>query len=315
MSYMTVADTSISINNLIVGFIKMSRPPFHSVGVLPFFLGAIMAYRMHNVFNLSLFLLSTVAVILIMLSTYYNGEYSDIKEDRLSFVYGKSAFAGGTQVIAQGILPRSYAKTASYIALGLTVIVGLIIQFYFKTGTWTIPLGVFGIISGFFYSMMPIRWVARGVGEILIGICYGWLPVAVSFYLQIGEFSPTVHWVSIPIACTIFNVILINEFPDYPADIIAKKSNLVVRYGKTKAGYLYIFMSVASIVFFVLSVFKGVPEIALLFYIPVILIKVSLIAMVFLKKYENRKTLELICGLTLTVNLATTLAYVLSYIF
>ncbi|MCX7966508.1 MAG: hypothetical protein N2596_07785 [Syntrophorhabdaceae bacterium] len=97
MSYMTVADTSISINNLIIGFIKMSRPPFHSVGVLPFFLGAVMAYRMHYVFNLPLFLLSTVAVILIMLSTYYNGEYSDIKEDRLSFVYGKSAFAGGTR--------------------------------------------------------------------------------------------------------------------------------------------------------------------------------------------------------------------------
>ncbi|MCX7966509.1 MAG: prenyltransferase [Syntrophorhabdaceae bacterium] len=112
--------------------------------------------------------------------------------------------------------------------------VGLIIQFYFKTGTWTIPLGVFGILSGFFYSMMPIRWVARGVGEILIGLCYGWLPVSVSFYLQIGEFNHIIHWVSIPIACTIFNVILINEFPDYPADIIAKKSNLVVRYGKKR---------------------------------------------------------------------------------
>ncbi|MCX7966510.1 MAG: hypothetical protein N2596_07795 [Syntrophorhabdaceae bacterium] len=74
-------------------------------------------------------------------------------------------------------------------------------------------------------------------------------------------------------------------------------------------------MIVTSIVFFVLSVFKGVPEIALVFYIPVFLIKAFLIAMVLLKKYEKRKTLELICGLTLTVNLGTTLAYVLSYIF
>lgn len=312
---MGVADTNIPINNIILSFIKMSRPPFHTVGVLPFFLGAIIAYRMHNIFNLSLFLLSTLAVILIMLSTYYSGEYSDIKEDRLSFIHGKSAFAGGTQVIAQGMLPRSYAKIASYISLGLTVIVGLIIQFYYKTGVWTIPLGIVGIISGFFYSMMPIRWVTRGVGEILIGLCYGWLPVAVSFYLQIGALNHIIHWISIPIACTIFNVILINEFPDYPADVIAKKGNIAVRYGKIKASYLYIFMTAASSVFFALSIYKGVPEIALLFYIPVFLLKVFLITMVSLKKYENRRTLELICGLTLTTNLTTTLAYVLGYIF
>ncbi|HOJ44129.1 MAG TPA: prenyltransferase [Syntrophorhabdaceae bacterium] len=313
MSYMTVADTNISITNLIAGFIKMSRPPFHTVGVLPFLLGATMAYRMNNVFNLSLFLLSTIAVILIMLSTYYNGEYSDIKEDRLSFIHGKSAFAGGTQVIAQGMLPRSYAKIASYISLGLTIIAGLVIQFYFKTGIWTIPLGIVGILSGFFYSMMPIRWVSRGVGEILIGLCYGWLPVAVSYYLQVGEFSHMVYWVSLPVACTIFNVILINEFPDYPADLMAKKSNLLVRYGKTKGGILYIFMTVASWIFFVLSVHKGVPKTALMFYAPVFLIMVFLNIMVLLKKYENRKTLEVLCGLTLTVNLGTTLAYVLAY--
>jgi len=310
---MTVADTNISITNLIAGFIKMSRPPFHTVGVLPFLLGATMAYRMNNVFNLSLFLLSTIAVILIMLSTYYNGEYSDIKEDRLSFIHGKSAFAGGTQVIAQGMLPRSYAKIASYISLGLTIIAGLVIQFYFKTGIWTIPLGIVGILSGFFYSMMPIRWVSRGVGEILIGLCYGWLPVAVSYYLQVGEFSHMVYWVSLPVACTIFNVILINEFPDYPADLMAKKSNLLVRYGKTKGGILYIFMTVASWIFFVLSVHKGVPKTALMFYAPVFLIMVFLNIMVLLKKYENRKTLEVLCGLTLTVNLGTTLAYVLAY--
>jgi len=62
-------------------------------------------------------------------------------------------------------------------------VIGLILQFYYKTGPWTIPLGVIGMITGFFYSTPPPRWVKRGIGELLIGFCYGWLPVAAAFYL------------------------------------------------------------------------------------------------------------------------------------
>lgn len=47
-----------------------------------------------------------------------------------------------------------------------------------------IPLGIIGILSGFFYSKMPVRWVTRGVGEVLIELCYGWLPITVSYYCK-----------------------------------------------------------------------------------------------------------------------------------
>jgi 1,4-dihydroxy-2-naphthoate octaprenyltransferase len=293
-------------------WIQLSRVPFHSVGVLPFLLGTVLAWRMDNVFHLPVFLLGIIAVILIMLCTYYTGEYYDIVEDRLSASMERNTFSGGSQVMVKNLLPYEHAKIASYAALGLTVVIGLIIQFRYKTGLLTIPLGIAGIMSGFFYSKMPIRWVKRGVGEILIGFCYGWLPVAVSYYLQTGKIDNLINWISLPIACTIFNVILINEFPDHPADLIAKKSNLVVRFGKERASYLYIFMTVTAWITFFISVMQGISKTALAWYTPVFAVSLFLAVMMGRKGYLNKKMLEVMCGLTITTNLGTGMAYILA---
>lgn len=296
----------------IKGWIQLSRPPFHLVGLLPFVLGALLAWHIYGVFNWPVFGWSTVAVVLIMLSTYYSGEYHDLKEDKLSAEMERNVFSAGSQVIVKKVLPHKQAKIASYVTVVLAGVIGLILQFYYKTGPWTIPLGVIGMIAGFFYSTPPLRWVKRGIGELLIGFCYGWLPVATAFYLQTGTIDNIVHWISIPIACTIFNVILINEYPDYPADLIEGKRNLMVRLGKNTAAFLYVAMTVIAWIAFGLAVSQGLPAVTFLFYLPVFIITLLLVAMMSKKDYLDRKRLELICGLTIVVNLGTALAYILA---
>ncbi len=59
----------------IKSLITLARPPFHTVGVLPFALGAVMAYQATGVFHWALWGWGTLAVVLIMLSTYLAGEY------------------------------------------------------------------------------------------------------------------------------------------------------------------------------------------------------------------------------------------------
>lgn len=122
-----------------------------------------------------------LAVIFIMLATYYSGEYFDYDTDALSEKLERNRFSGGTQVLQTGIIPQKHAFVAALLAAG---IVGLILQFYFKTDPYTIPLGAIGMLAGFFYTTKPIQWSYRSVGEILIGFCYGWLPVAASYYIQ-----------------------------------------------------------------------------------------------------------------------------------
>ncbi len=301
----------VSLQIKFLGWFKAARPPFHSVGVMPLIAGSVLAAEITNMFNWPVFIWSVIAVILVMLSTYLNGEYHDILEDEISGKTGKSAFAGGSQSMFDGSVKHVSVKIAGYAAIILAMLIGLLLQFYYKTGIWTIPLGALGVFMGFFYSKPPLRLVNSGVGEIMIGFCYGWLPVAVGFYVQTGYIHDIVHWISIPIACTIFNVILINEFPDYTGDIAARKKNLTVRFGKDKAAIIYILATFLSWIFFFISTKSAARLDSLLYYIPVFLIGIILNFLVITKKYRDKKKLEIICGLTIVTNLGTSLIYIL----
>lgn len=302
--------------NTLKSIFIMSRPPFHIVGVFPFVLGALYAYKSTGTLNLTVFILSVIAVILIMLVTYYNGEYYDIVEDKLAPSMGKNTFSGGSQIIAQKILPRKYALIGSYISLGIAVIIGFILQFYFKTGVWTIPLGIIGLFFGFFYSRPPFRWVNRGIGELLIGFSYGWLTIAAAFYLQTSGFDSYIIWMAIPVGLTIFNVILLNEFPDYDADKTAgNKRNIVIRLGKEKGIIIYIAAQALIWIMFAVSMNIRFSRVASLTAIPFLLISIMLMIMAMMKKYKAPKILEAMCGLGILLNIGITLAYLLGVIF
>jgi 1,4-dihydroxy-2-naphthoate octaprenyltransferase len=170
------------------------------------------------------------------------------------------------------------------------------------------------LLGGFFYSTRPVRWVSTGFGEAWIAFCYGWLPVAVGYYLQVGNITSLVHWVAVPIGLTILNVILLNEFPDYPADSAAGKGNLVVRLGPERAALLYGLFSLGSWVAMLLSLANGVPMRALWFYLPILALSVILVVLVIAGRWRDRAVLEKLCGANLLVNLGTTAAYILAFI-
>jgi 1,4-dihydroxy-2-naphthoate octaprenyltransferase len=170
-----------------------------------------------------------------------------------------------------------------------------------------------GMLGGFFYSAQPVRWVSTGFGEVWIAFCYGWLPIAASFYLQTGHVSPLVYWLSLPVGLTIFNVILLNEFPDYEADQAAGKKNILVRFGSSRASHLYAYLSSASWIFFIFSLYQGVPRHAMLFYMPVFFVSIYLVVMVLRGRWQDRKILERLCGVNILTNLGTTVAYILAF--
>jgi 1,4-dihydroxy-2-naphthoate octaprenyltransferase len=281
--------------------------------VLPFILGGVVAWRLGGSFHWGICAWGTLGVVLVMLATYYAGEYWDYVEDSLSVQLGPSRFAGGSRVLQRGLLPRHAALWASLVSLLLAVGVALILQLGYRTGPWTIPFAILGLLGGFFYSTRPVRWVSTGVGELWIAFCYGWLPVAVGYYLQMGEIAPLVHWLAVPIGLTIFNVILLNEFPDYPADLAAGKANLAVRLGRERAALLYGLTSLGSWVAMLLSLDRGVPARALWFYLPILALSLILVVLVMRGRWRDRATLEKLCGANLVVNLGTTAAYIMAF--
>jgi 1,4-dihydroxy-2-naphthoate octaprenyltransferase len=306
-----MSQQSLVIKERVVTLAKLGRLPFHSVGVLPFVLGIVIAWSMGNTVHWGVAVLSTLSVVLIMLATYLGGEYHDFETDSLNAQFNK--FSGGSRVLQKGKVARRPVLIASIVAAVLAAAMGLAILFYYKTGPYTIPLGAFGLICGFFYSAKPFRWAYTGIGEILIGICYGWLTVNSAFYLQTGTFDIVLTLVAIPIAISIFLVIFINEFPDYVSDRMSNKKNMVVRMGPDRAAVVYAVMAVLCFLSIPLGVLGGVPKLmAILSLIPLAMVVRNIVA---LKKraYRESHSLEAICGVTLLLNLGTTALYIIAF--
>ena len=286
---------------------KLSRVPFLSVGILPLVLGFVLAWRWGYKGPLGLYLFSSIAVILTMWMSYYLGERNDLEGDRLNQDFNR--FSGGSRILVKGILPGWVSILLGYGCLVAAILTGLYIYLQYQTGPWTLLLGGIGIFSGFFYSGKPFQWSYRGIGEILIGFCYGWLPIATGFYLFTGFFSGQAFLLSIPVGLSIFNVILINEFPDEEADRAIGKRNLVVRFGRVRMSDLYLGLSILiglSFIKVLLVVGQTPLWIFMLSAIPLMLILWNLIQ-IWRGDYQDAKKLEMLCRNTLFINLSITM--------
>jgi 1,4-dihydroxy-2-naphthoate octaprenyltransferase len=278
--------------------------PFLSVGVLPLILGFMLAWRRGYRGPFELYLLSAAAVILIMWMAYYLGEWNDLEGDRINRDYNR--FSGGSRVLVEEAIPARFSLLLGYGCLAGAVLLLFCIYLQYLRDLRILLLGGAGIFSGFFYSSKPIRWSYHGLGEILIAFCYGWLPIAAGFFVLAGFFSGQIFFLSIPVALSIFNVILINEFPDQEADQAVGKKNLVVRFGKERMGDLYIGLSILAGFCFV-KIILGAGQTPYWLIIlsggPLLLILWNLI-LVWRGYYRERKKLELLCRNTLLVNLS-----------
>jgi 1,4-dihydroxy-2-naphthoate octaprenyltransferase len=295
-------------------WLALSRPHFHSVGVLPFILGLTLSWRIGNPINWSVFLLGLLGVNLIMLAAYYGGETYDIREDGTTWSEGGNPFSGGSGMVVKGRITPQQAKWASLSAFLAAILLGIFLQFGLKTGSWTLPLGLTGALAGYFYSTPPLRWVKRGFGELLIAFCYGWLPVATAFYLQTGSFHPLILWLSFPIGCTIFNVILLNEFPDYQGDSQAGKNNLVVRLGRERASKMYGVVTLLAWISLMVSTLTRIPIYLAILTTPLYLLGGKIYRELRKGGYHDTYILRKLCGFNLLINLGTTALIILCVI-
>jgi 1,4-dihydroxy-2-naphthoate octaprenyltransferase len=275
--------------------------------VLPLILGFVAALREGYKGTVELTLLSSFTVILIMLMTYTLAEWNDLAGDRLN--QRMSPYSGGSRVLVEGVLPARVSLLLGYGCLIMAVVTGLYLYLHFQTGSWTLALGGIGIFFGYTYSAKPLWWASRGVGEVLIGFCYGWLPIATGFYLFTGFFHHSVFLLSIPVGLSIFNVILINEFNDEEADRAVGKRTLVVRFGKEKMCDFYLGVSIlVGLTFIKMMLISGrmTPLLWVLSAFPVLLILWNTLLM-WQGRYEDTERLDLICRNTLLVNLSITM--------
>ena len=222
-------------------WIKAIRAPFFTASAIPVLVGTALAWNMTGKFSLSKFILVLVGVPLFNAGTNLANDYYDHKTENDEINTKATPFSGGSRVIQNGVIPPKHMLIGSFLFFGLGSIIGLYLNAV-SPGNLILYLGIFGLLTGFFYTATPVLIGYRGIGEFVVGLNLGTLTIIGSYYVQAHTLSWSAFWISLPIGFLVAAILYINQFPDYEADKAVNKRHLVVILGKRRAVYGYYFL-------------------------------------------------------------------------
>ena len=209
----------------------------------------------------------------------------------------------------EGLDRKSWGLLA-YACLTLAGVLGLLLQWVWHTGDFTIPLGAMGIFCGYFIFAPPLAWHQRGLGEFWGGLCFGLLPVLTGYYLQAGHLISEIPLYGAPLSLAAFNLLLLLGFPR-PGEVAARLS-LAARLGPVGVGLLYTIINILVIVGLLICLFFpaasnfGQPWLWAL-------IVLALINQELVKRraYFQAARIQLLCFSTLALHLGINLVFAL----
>lgn len=222
-----------------------SRPKFLVASAAPVLVGTALAFATAGEFSPHLFILAILAIMALHSGSNLANDYFDHTSRNDWLNKNPTPFSGGSRFIQDGILAPKTILLLALIALTAGAIIGIVIVLLTRS-VFILILGLIGLLGGFFYTAPPLRLGYRSVGEPVIALLFGLLPVYGSYYLQTQTVNiiPYTVWLTpllpaVIVGILIFLVILINEFPDVAADAAVNKRTLVVRLGIPVSVWIY----------------------------------------------------------------------------
>ena len=305
--------TSKRLGNTNVWFMEL-RAPFFTASLLSVILGTAIAWSNQRVFDPRLFLLTLIGVLCLHAGTNIANDYFDHTSGNDDLNHGYlHPFTGGSRVIQNGYLSPNSIISASILFFGAGSFIGLYLYWVTK-GTMILVLMIVGIVSGFFYSSPPFKFENYGFGELLVALNFGVLVTIGSFYVQTLSINLEVIAASIPLGLLVAAILYVNEFPDYEADKMVGKNNLVVILGKEKAVNGYI--AIISSAYLFLTVFAITGLITIYALIGLLTIPLAFKAIKNLRKnFNNATNLTPACTNTIKTHIFSGILITIGYLF
>lgn len=216
--------------------------------------------------------------------------------------------------------------------VGVATIIGIILVM--RTNLILLFVGMLCFVIGIFYTFGPIPISRMPLGEVLSGVTMGfgifWIviflnsPEASFAWMGLDEGMLVVrlalldHFkvvlLSLPLVCTIANIMLSNNLCDLETDITNHRYTLVYYIGKSKALKLYQGLYLISFIAMVLAVIFKIAPILMIGTL-VVGIPVYKNIKVFIQKQEKRSTFALAIKNMLMIHVMQILLLVISVIF
>ncbi len=238
-------------------WVSSFRLKFLPQGVWPVVLGTAVAWIERGSFDLGFLVLALVGSACVQIGL-------TMLNDSLDYIYGtdcsttadKNPFSGGSGVLTDGHL----APGAMLAVVTLFYLTAAAIGAYLtlRVGVGVFQMALLGLFLSVFYSVKPLRFAYRGLGELAILLGYGPTITLGAAYVQTGRFSAVAGLAGLVPGLLMVAMILVNEMPDYLEDKRANKRNLTVRLGPGRVRWLYIASLSGVYVFIVIGAVVGV---------------------------------------------------------
>ncbi|MBL8311876.1 MAG: prenyltransferase [Burkholderiales bacterium] len=187
-------------------------------------------------------------------------EYFDFRSG-LDAITTRTPFSGGS-----GTLPANPALASATLAMAVLMLaVAALLGLYFVVlrGWALVPLGLAGLLLVVTYTTW---WAHRPLACLVApGLGLGLFVIAGTHFVLTGEWSRAAVAASVPVACLVSNLLLLNQFPDVEADRTVGRHNVAIDWGRPAAARTYATMmgfAYASLVAFVLL--RWLPAMSLL---------------------------------------------------
>ncbi len=174
----------------------------------------------------------------------------------------KPGRVGPRRGVTEGDIQPSTLRNVTFGLLALDGVVGCCLIPY--GGWWLLPVGIVIALAALAYSTGPFPLSYHGLGELMVFIFFGLVPVNLTYYVQALRFDPLVLLTSITTGLLAVNVLLINNYRDVEDDRQAGKKTSVVLFGRKPAAFSYLLngytgMAILAVLWFMIAKFHAMP--------------------------------------------------------
>ena len=129
-------------------------------------------------------------------------------------------------------------------------------------GWWLVPAGIIIVLGALAYSTGPYPLSYHGLGELMVFIFFGLVPVNLTYYVMALRFDPLVILFSITIGLLGVNVLLVNNYRDVEDDRAAGKKTQTVMKGRPVTAFAYFLngyvgMAMLTVFWFMIIMSRG----------------------------------------------------------
>ena len=219
-------------------WVRMARPGFLVVTAIGCVLGMASAQAAGAFTSAALACVTVVLALMLHAAANMLNDHADaINGADAANTQGLYPFTGGSRMVQTGQVDAQDMHRVAWVLLTLVAVAGVWLAA--RTGWALLGLGLAGMALGWVYSMPPLALMARGLGEVAVGLAWG-LVVVGADYVQRGQFSWQAAAVAAGFAALVANILIGNGLPDAPSDAAVGKRTMVVRLGTQRAAMVYL---------------------------------------------------------------------------